>query len=78
LRDREMHRSIALVGFDEFELADLLEPAITVVAQDPRRIGALAAERLFDRLEGDKRPEQTYVVKTKLIPRGSGEIVARG
>ncbi len=78
LRDREMHRSIALVGFDEFGLADLLEPAITVVAQDPRRIGALAAERLFDRLEGDKRPEQTYVVKTKLISRGSGEIVARG
>lgn len=78
LRDREMHRSIALVGFDEFELADLLEPAITVVAQDPRRIGALAAERLFSRLEGDKQAERTYVVKTTLIPRGSGEIVARG
>ena len=76
LRDREMHRSVALVGFDDFELADLLEPGITVVAQDPRRIGALAAERLFARLEGDRQAEQTYTVPTRLIPRGSGEIPA--
>lgn len=76
LRDRQTHRSIALVGFDDFELADLLEPGISVVSQDPRRIGALAAERLFARLEGDRRAEQTYTVPTRLIPRGSGEIPA--
>jgi LacI family transcriptional regulator len=74
LRARNMHKSIALVGFDDFELADLLEPGISVISQDPRKIGALAAARLFARLEGDRGVEQTYVVPTRLITRGSGEI----
>jgi LacI family transcriptional regulator len=64
-----------MVGFDDFDLADLLEPGITVVAQNPKRIGALAAERLFARIDGDDQAERTYVVPTTLIPRGSGEIV---
>ena len=78
LRDRGMHRSVALVGFDDFDLADLLEPGITVVAQNPKRIGALAAERLFARIDGADQAAQTYTVPTTLIPRGSGEIAPHG
>jgi LacI family transcriptional regulator len=74
LRARDLHRSIALVGFDDFLLADLLEPAVTVVAQDPARIGSLAAELLFARLDGDSSPPATHVVPTRLVVRGSGEI----
>lgn len=77
LRDRGLHHEVALVGFDDFVLADLLEPAVTVVAQDPRQIGELAAERLFRRLEGDATPERVYTVPTALISRGSGEIRPR-
>jgi LacI family transcriptional regulator len=65
---------IALVGFDDILLADLLEPAITVVAQDPAAIGRTAAELLFRRLDGDRSPSQRRVVPTQLITRGSGEI----
>jgi LacI family transcriptional regulator len=67
---------IALVGFDDLMLADLLDPGVTVVAQDPTRIGTLAAERLFSRLDGDTAPEQTFVVPATLLVRGSGEIPA--
>jgi len=74
LRDLGLHREIALVGFDDFSLADLIEPAITVIAQDARAIGEIAAERLFARIEGDDQPERQYVVPTQLIARGSGEI----
>ena len=67
---------VALVGFDDLLLADLLQPGVTVMAQDPARIGTLAAERLFDRLAGSTGPEETLVVPATLVVRGSGEIAA--
>ncbi|WP_033219476.1 LacI family DNA-binding transcriptional regulator [Kitasatospora phosalacinea] len=66
-------RRPALVGFDDLELADLLTPALTVVAQDPVALGALAARRLFDRLAGESAPPARLELPTLLIPRGSGE-----
>jgi len=67
------HR-IALVGFDDFPLADLLQPGITVVAQDPPAIGRTAAAVLFARLAGDSGQTAVHVVPTTLVRRGSGEI----
>ena len=67
------HR-VALVGFDDFPLADLLVPRVSVVAQDPTAIGRAAAELLFARLDGDRGPPRHIVLLTRLIPRGSGEI----
>jgi LacI family transcriptional regulator len=63
-----------MVGFDDFPLADMLRPGITVVAQDVIGLGMLAAETLFRRLDGDPSPFRTHVLPTRLIPRGSGEI----
>ena len=67
----------ALVGFDDFELADLLHPAITVVAQDPTGLGDTAADLLYTRLFGDTTPPRRIVLPTRLIPRGSGEAPPR-
>ena len=65
-------KRIALVGFDDFELADML--GVTVVRTDPYRIGQLAAELAFARIDGDDRKPQRAVVPTELVTRGSGEI----
>ena len=75
---RALHRlglqhEVALVGFDDVLLADMLEPAVTVIAQDPAEIGRTAAARVFARLDGDDSPAATYVVPARLIVRGSGE-----
>lgn len=74
LRKLDLHTKVALIGFDDILLADLLEPAITVIAQDPAAIGRTAAETLFRRLDGDRSPTQHHVIPTRLIARGSGEI----
>ena len=74
LRSAGRQHDVALVGFDEVPLADLLEPGLTVVAQDVLEIGRLAAEQLFRRLDGDRSPTVRQVVPTRLIPRGSGEV----
>ncbi len=67
-------REIALVGFDDFPLADLLSPGLTVVRQDVARIGTTVAEMLFARIDGDTSPPQHVVFEPSLVSRGSGEI----
>lgn len=70
----EQPRPVALVGFDDLELADLLDPGVTVVAQDPATIGRVAAERLFQQLDGSLLTPERIEIPTHLITRGSGEL----
>jgi LacI family transcriptional regulator len=67
---------VAQVGFDDIALADLLKPGLTVVAQDPAAIGALAATLLIRRINGAEQLPEKAEVPVRLIPRGSGEIPA--
>jgi LacI family transcriptional regulator len=68
---RARRRRLALVGFDDFELADLLE--VSVVRTDPYRLGALGSELAFARLDGDGRQPRRVTVPVELVARGSGE-----
>jgi LacI family transcriptional regulator len=65
---------VALVGFDDFELADLVVPAVTVVRHDSYRMGARAAELAFERLDSPELPARRILVPTELVVRGSGEV----
>jgi LacI family transcriptional regulator len=65
-------QTVAMIGFDDFELADLL--GITVIAQDTAELGRQAAELLFQRLGGDKSPPHRIVIPTRMVSRGSGEL----
>ena len=73
----DLQHLVALVGFDDVELAGMLEPGVTVVAQDPYAIGRAAAELLFARLDGYRGPSQHRTISTRLVIRGSGEIRPR-
>jgi LacI family transcriptional regulator len=57
------------VGFDDLELADLLDPPLTVVAQDPAAIGAIAAQMLVDRLGGFTGAARLDLVEPRLVVR---------
>ena len=76
IRERGRQQSVALVGFDDFPLADLLDPGVTVVAQDPVAIGREAAALLFARIDGDQSATQRKIIETTFLIRGSGEIPA--
>ena len=69
-----LQHEVAMVGFDDIALADVIEPGVTVVAQDPAALGRVSAELLFARLDGFDGPTRQVVVPTRLIARGSGEI----
>jgi LacI family transcriptional regulator len=66
--------AVAVVGFDDFELADMLAKPASVVSHDPAEMGRVAAELLFARLGGDERPVQRLTLPVRLIRRGSGEV----
>jgi LacI family transcriptional regulator, galactose operon repressor len=65
---------IAHVGFDDITLAAAVDPALSVVAQDPLGLGRAAAELLFSRIDGHHGPSRRVVLPTPLIQRGSGEL----
>jgi LacI family transcriptional regulator, galactose operon repressor len=71
---RSLNRPVALVGFDDFELADLLAAPVSVIGYDPGELGRAGAELLFARMGGDVRPPQRIVIPTRLIVRGSAEL----
>jgi LacI family transcriptional regulator len=69
---RGLEGEIALVGFDDFELADLL--GTTVVRHDIHDLGLHAAALAFARLEGLDGPPRQVIVETQIVARGSGEV----
>jgi LacI family transcriptional regulator len=73
LRDRPAPP--ALVGFDDFDLADVL--GTTVVAHDAMAMGREAARLAYERISGHTGPARTIVISTSVIARGSGERPAR-
>ena len=73
LRRRGAAHRVAVIGFDDLELAELLDPPLTVVAQDPEAIGRISAEGVFAGLAGSPMTKDV-VLPARLVIRGSGEI----
>jgi LacI family transcriptional regulator len=71
---RGLEGEVALVGFDDFELADLLAMPTTVIRHDSQELGRRAAALAFMRLDGRDGPARRVVVRTELVVRGSGEV----
>ena len=60
-----------LVGFDDFPLATVIDPPMTVVSQPVAQIGREAGRLLIERLAGEDRPPQRVELATELIVRRS-------
>ena len=66
---------VALLGYDDFELASALRPPITVVQQPISELGRVAAEMLFAAMAHDPRgtskSSEQVKLDTRLIVRSS-------
>ena len=61
-----------IVSFGDFPLADALKTPLTVIDQDPARIGAMAAQRIVERLQyPTRRFKRKTVLDVRLIERES-------
>ena len=63
-------QDLAVVGFDDIEIASVVEPALTTVAQDKPGFGVAAAKAIMAMITGGGR-EEPVVLPTRLVVRGS-------
>lgn len=71
-------KQMALVGFSNTDLTELLDPPLTIIKQPAFEMGELATELLLQLIES-KRPVtkfETMVLSTQLIVRGSSTLPA--
>jgi LacI family transcriptional regulator len=66
-------RKTAIIGFDDSELATLLRPDLTVVAQNDTALGSTAIDLLRARIADPARPPHRVSVPVEPVVRGSGE-----
>jgi LacI family transcriptional regulator len=66
-------RQIAVAGFDDFEMADVFQPPLTVVRQPTYQLGEVAANLLFQRISGSDAPQVGHrvILPVELIVRCS-------
>ncbi len=64
-------KDMAVVGFDDSSVSRVVEPELTTVRIDMDQMGRLAAEKLFDLIEGNPSAETRIEIPTELIVRRS-------
>lgn len=68
---RSCPEDVSVVGIDDFPLASLMTPTVTVVGQPVERLGKLAFELLMRRMEAPDAPAAHRMLEPSLIVRGS-------
>lgn len=69
---KRIGKDVALISFDDFELAEMIPPGLTVVSQPSRLLGEKAARVLFERMSEKASYEpRKIVLDTEFIIRGS-------
>ena len=69
---KRITKDLGLISFDDFELAEMIPPGLTVVRQPSRELGRQAAKVLFKRIaDVKKHPARKIVLSTEFVIRGS-------
>jgi LacI family transcriptional regulator len=68
---RVIPRDLALVGFDDIELASYIQPPLTTIRQPKQEMGLLAVEMLINRIHDHTLPIKKVTLPVSLIKRES-------
>jgi LacI family transcriptional regulator len=69
---KRIPKDFAFISFDDFQLAEMIPPGLTVVRQPTRELGRQAANILFERMgKNNQEPPRKIVLPTELVIRGS-------
>jgi LacI family transcriptional regulator len=62
---------IALVGFDDVDVAWQMEPHLTTMRVDKEKMGALAIKNMVDMISSNKKKLEKILVPVELVIRSS-------
>ena len=65
---------VGVVGFDNIQAANLVEPPLSTVAQNFYAMGRVAAELLMEKIKSPVKPTKEHILPVELIQRGSTKI----
>jgi LacI family transcriptional regulator len=68
---RSVPGDLSLVGFDDIQLARLLQPPLTTIRQDKAGLGIAAAEAVIRMIEGDGAAPPVVTLPVELVERAS-------
>ena len=68
---RTVPGDVAVIGFDDVEVAVHTDPPLTTIRQPMHEMGATAARLLLAALAGAPLPAEPTVLPTSLVVRGS-------
>ena len=68
---KRIPQEVALIGFDDYEWAEIIEPPLTSVTQDAYQMGYLGSEVLLKIIEERQEVSKIIIVPTKIVIRGS-------
>jgi LacI family transcriptional regulator len=74
LHGRGSQHGVAVIVFDAVPMADLLDPPVACIAQDPFEMGRVAARALLAQLDGSAPDRRRLVVPTRFLDRPSAAI----
>jgi len=60
---------VKLVGFDNVSISEYNSPSITTINQDKKQLGKIAAQLLFDMINGSPIQEKDIIVPVELVRR---------
>lgn len=67
----EVPRDISVVGYDNTILAEMVDPPLTTVNQQMRKMGYVATELLIKKIKGEKHAAEKVVMDVNLVLRKS-------
>ena len=70
-RNMSVPKDIGVITFDNYPLAEYMEPALSVVDVDTYKMGETAAELLFKSIRGKEKKIKSMLVDAKIIERDS-------
>lgn len=67
----QIPEDLSVVGFADMEIAELMDPPLTTVRQQPYEIGRQAARIMLERIDGKLHEPKSILLEPQLIVRGS-------